>query len=316
VDKSYQEQSLHNLAISQRHHHSQKFFRNSTATAKGHLDQQRKNIRSTKQPVAEDDDDSTTVETTNHRTNFVYATVGVVHVPTGQLYTDQTGRFPVDSNEGHKYVMILYDYDSNVILTAPLKDRKGPTIKQAYEQLHRLLVSNKGFRPKLQKLDNEASITLKDFLSDEGIEFQLTPPGMHRRNAAERAISTFKNHFIAGLAMTDKKFPMKLWVHLLDQAQLTLNLLRQSRLHPHLLAYASLFGQFDFNKTPLAPPGTRVVVHEKPRQRGTWAPHGVDGWYIGPALEHYQCYKCYIPSTNSICIADTVEFFPVTVPFP
>jgi hypothetical protein len=80
----------------------QKFFRNSTATAKGHLDQQRKNIQSTIQQAAEDDNDFTIVETTNHRTNFVYATVGVVHVPTGQVYTDQTGRFPVDSNEGHK----------------------------------------------------------------------------------------------------------------------------------------------------------------------------------------------------------------------
>jgi hypothetical protein len=37
---------------------------------------------------------------------------------------------------------------------------------------------------------------------------------------------------------------------------------------------------------------------------------------VGPALEHYPCYKCYIPSTNSIHIADTVEFFPATVPFP
>jgi hypothetical protein len=65
-------------------------------------------------------------------------------------------------------------------------------------------------------------------MSDEDIEFQLTPPGMHCRNAAEQAIRTFKNHFIAGLATTDKKFPMKLWVHLLEQAQITLNLLRQS----------------------------------------------------------------------------------------
>jgi hypothetical protein len=114
----------------------QKYFRNSTATAKGHLDQQRKNIQSTKQLAAEDDNDFTIIETTNHRTNFVYATIGVIQVPTGQVYMDQTGHFPVDSNEGHKYVMILYDYDSNAILTASLKDRKGPTIKQAYEQLH------------------------------------------------------------------------------------------------------------------------------------------------------------------------------------
>jgi hypothetical protein len=62
---------------------------------------------------------------------------------------------------------------------------------------------------------------------------------MHRRNAAERTIRKFKSHFIAGLATTDKKFPMKLWVHLLEQAQLTLNLLRQSQLNPHL-AHGSL----------------------------------------------------------------------------
>jgi hypothetical protein len=31
--------------------------------------------------------------------------------------------------------------------------------------------------------------------------FQLVPPGIYRRNAAERAIRTFKNHFIAGLSI-------------------------------------------------------------------------------------------------------------------
>jgi hypothetical protein len=292
-----------------------KYFRNSTATAKCHLDQQRQNIRSTKQPTMIDDE-YTIVNTPNHRTNFVYATIGVLTTPTGQVYTDQAGRFPVlDSNEGHKYIMILYDYDSNAILTTSLKNRRGPTIKAGYEQLHRLLVQ-KGYRPKLQKLDNEASQLLKDFLMQEDIDFQLTPPGMHRRNTAERAIRTFKNHLIAGFATTDKQFPMKLWAYIVEQAQITLNLLRKSRLHPQLSAYAALFGQFDFNKTPMAPPGTKVIVHEKPKNRGTWAPHGVDGWYVGPAMEHYRCYKCYIPATDSIRIADTVQFFPTTVPFP
>lgn len=86
---------------------------------------------------------------------------------------------------------------------------------------------------------------------------------MHRRNAAERAISTFKDHFIAGLASTDKLFPIHLWDRLIPQSILTLNLMRQSRLNPRLSAEAQLNGAFDFNKTPLAPPGTRVIVHEK-----------------------------------------------------
>ena len=66
------------------------------------------------------------------------------------------------------------------------------------------------------------------------------PPHIHRRNSAERAIQTFKNHFIAGLASIDPNFPLSNWCRLLPQAELTLNLLRPSRLNPKLSAYAQL----------------------------------------------------------------------------
>ena len=69
-------------------------------------------------------------------------------------------------------------------------------------------------------------------MASEGIDYQLVPPGVHRRNAAERAIRTFKNHFIAGLCSTDKNFPLHLWDQLVPQAELTLNMLRGSRLNP------------------------------------------------------------------------------------
>ena len=116
------------------------------------------------------------------------------------------------------------------------------------------------------------------------------PPHAHRRNAAERAIRTFKNHFIAGLASTDPTFPLYLWSALVPQAVLTLNLLRTSRINPKLSLYAQIWGQFDFNKTPLVPPGTKLILHEKPHQRNTWSPHGLIGWYVGPAMDHYRCY--------------------------
>ena len=76
---------------------------------------------------------------------------------------------------------------------------------------------------------------------------------------------------------------------LIPQAIITLNLLRNARVNPKLSAYAYVFGPFDFNKTPLAPPGTKVVVHAKPTDRATWPFHGKDGWTIGPALDHYRC---------------------------
>jgi hypothetical protein len=160
-------------------------------------------------------------------------------------------------------------------------------------------------------MDNEASQAVKDLLTkDFGLEYQLVPPHIHRRNAAERAIRTFKNHFIVGLCSTDPNFPLRLWDRLLSQAEITLNLLRASRKNPNISAQEAVYGPFDFNKTPMAPPGSKVLIHEKPSQRKTWDPHGVQGWYLGPALKHYRCYRCYVNSTHAERISDTVEFFP------
>jgi hypothetical protein len=66
----------------------------------------------------------------------------------------------------------------------------------------------------------------------------------------------------------------------------------------------------------MAPPGTKVIIHEKPQQRKTWDPHGTDGWYLGPAMEHYRCYRVFTNKTKAERITDTVEFFPqhTTVP--
>jgi hypothetical protein len=113
------------------------------------------------------------------------------------------------------------------------------------------------------------------------------PPHIHQRNAAERAIRTFKNHFIAGLCSTNPDFPLRLWDKLLPQAETTLNLLRAARVQPNISAHEIMFGAYNYNKHPLMPPGTKVVVHKKPGQRASWDPHGKQGWYISPVMEHY-----------------------------
>jgi hypothetical protein len=87
-------------------------------------------------------------------------------------------------------------------------------------------------------------------------------------------------------------------------------LLRTSRLNPRLSAEEHLNGTFDFNCTPLAPLGTKVILHKTPQQRRTWAPHSVEGWYVGYAPEHYRCYMIHVTSTNKTRIGTTVEFFP------
>ena len=177
-------------------------------------------------------------------------------------------------------------------------------------------LTGSGSPPQLHVLDNEASDMLKHSLTKHKITYQLVPPHIHRRNAAERAIQTFKAHFITTLCIADPNYPAKEWDRLLPQCEITMNLLRNCRFNPKLSAYAALNGPFDFNRTPLAPPGTKILMHEKIGNRRSWAPRGTDGWYIGPALEHYRCITCYLPETHATRVADTVEYFPNTVPIP
>ena len=149
---------------------------------------------------------------------------------------------------------------------------------------------------------------MKDFDTNNGVTYNLVQPGMNRRNAAERCIRTFKNHFVSGLISTDDIFPLHLWDWLLPQATITPNMLRASLRNPIISAYMVLEGLFDYNKTPLAPPGTKVVINEYPDKRASWEAHGVYDWYLGPALEHYRCYRVYVNNTCAEQNADTVEF--------
>ena len=119
------------------------------------------------------------------------------------------------------------------------------------------------------------------------IKYQLAAPYSHRLNPAERAIQSFKNHLISNLHGCDKQFPAYQWCRIIEQCEMTLNMLRRSRINPKLSAYMQLFGVFDYNATPLAPIGTKAFIHERPNQRSTFADHGKIAFVIGPAMEHY-----------------------------
>jgi hypothetical protein len=292
----------------------------SRAMVKGHLDQIRKNVRSTQIRTTKPQIDATNDAFPSDmphvdNNNTVFADVLNIPDATGKIFTDQPGKFIAPSSTGNNYIFILYDYDSNAILAHPMPNRTAGSILAAYKHLHALLVKA-GRTPRLQRIDNECSESLQQFMASQGISYQLVPPGMHRRNAAERAIRTFKNHFIAGLSSTDSNFPIHLWDKLLEQAILTLNLLRGSRVNPKLSAWAQLFGTFDYNATPLAPPGINVLVHDKPQDRDSWAPHASAGWYIGPALKSYRCFKCFMQDTQAVRVSDTVVWFPDKLPIP
>jgi hypothetical protein len=270
-------------------------------------------MKTATEPANSDDDFPPVVP--DARSHFCYAALTEI---TGQVYSDQNGKFTFPSSNGNIYLFILYDNDSNFILAEPMKSRHAQDIVTAYKTVHTKLC-RAGLQPKLARLDNECSAALKTFFINEKNDYQLVPPGTHRRNAAERAVWTFKNHFIAGLCSVDKDFPLDLWDRLVEQAVITLNLLRGSRLNPRLSAWAQFHGHFDFNISPIAPPGICVIAHDKPADRDTWSPHGSeDGWYIGPALESDRCFTVWIWDTKQTHISDTLSWFPskVTMPSP
>ena len=123
--------------------------------------------------------------------------------------------------------MVAYDYDSNTIHAKPTKNRSGQELLKGYTTIHNLL-SERGLAPKMHYLDNECPKLLQQFITKKEERFQLVPPQLHRRNLAEQAMQTFKNHFIAGLASVNKNFPIHLWWRLLPHCLLTLNFLRPS----------------------------------------------------------------------------------------
>jgi hypothetical protein len=133
----------------------------------GHLNQVQKKQSSTKVKPPQHNNDSNNVipsppSTNGKCTQFVYAAIIQALNESGQIYTNQTGRFPVTSRGGNKYIMILYDYDSNSILAEPMKSRTDDEIIRSYQALHDRLIAA-SLKPRLQKLDNEASRRSNNF---------------------------------------------------------------------------------------------------------------------------------------------------------
>jgi hypothetical protein len=138
--------------------------------------------------------------------------------------------------------LIAYDYDSNAILMRPIKNRKAETLTAAIQDVHNRLTKG-GCQPKFHRMDNECPQQVKDYFQKRDVQYQLAPPDDHRSNAAERAIHTAKNHLAAGWYSTDDNFPMYLWDKTIPQAELTLNLLRGSRINPKLSAWEQIHGR-------------------------------------------------------------------------
>ena len=228
------------------------------ATAYGHLHATRKGIRSTKKtlsPViptstAKSDDNVDSVSPLPRERRVWFE---IHEVRAGRAHSDATGAMPQRGRSGALYQIVFYHEDSNVIHIETTRSRSGPDLLAALQRAVKFF-TDRGAAPLLVRMDNECAVGTKNWLATTSIKLELTPVAQHRTNKAERAISTWKDHFIATLATTDPNCPLSLWEDFVEQAELTLNCMRGSPVHPLLSAWEALCGRFDVLATPIAPP--------------------------------------------------------------
>ena len=238
---------------------------NPIATAMGHLDRVRQGMASTKPsaptraiphvPLDADQQESLDLSDSPDVSPVVEGYDEFDHTYTKLIrvdeanHSDLTGKFPLSSRRGFMYFLVsLWRGYIHVEL---LKARTASEYLRAYSSTLEVFQAHGNVRITLQRLDNETSKELDSFLRAKVDSVQYVPAHSHRANKAERAIRTFKNHFIASLCTTDATFPLNVWDELIPQCELTLNHLQPFALDPSFSAYEGLHrSPFDFHSHP------------------------------------------------------------------
>lgn len=298
---------------------------NAIATALGHLDQSRQGYDSTSTikpprpqvpltPLSDDVDPEESDDESDQASRQQELTPEPLLCKLHSTCdVDASGRFPVASVSKNEY--ILLSYFKGYVHAEPLSNRHHTSYIDAYKLTHEHW-KQYGPIPTIFRLDNETSAPLEAYIQTFA-DFKFFPSGNHRANRAERAMRTWKNHFIATLATASPQFPMRHWDKLIPLAEITLNCLLPWHPNPSISAYHGLTGaKFDFRAHPIGPAGTAIVIHDKPSARGTWQVHGTPGFYLGPALHHYRSHRCLSSHTGMERNSDTVAWFPEKVPPP
>lgn len=295
--------------------HARNFAPDSIESAKGHLDRAKqgtwsrasKSNKSRKQTTSSTTGNAAEtypVDDSPISANAIY----VASVCSSTLHGDLTGRYHVTSRTGNTKVLIGYSSDGRFIKSVPVKGDSADDLIKGFDTLIKFFQS-RGIVNELVRIDNQTSTDLETYFEKVAkIKYRYVPPGNHRTLHAERDIRTFKNHFVACRAGVDKSFPANLWDELLDQVDLTLNVLRPCGNIANTSAWDYTCGAYDYKTHPIGPVGAKVLVYESPEERTSFADHGIEGFYVGPAWKHYRCFRVWIPSTQSFRISDTLSW--------
>ena len=144
---------------------SQKHLTPKIATAKGNLDRERTNINYTQKETEEEKLDMAPSPEEKNEDVFIALLAADTNVT---VYNDLTGKFSVTSISGHKYVMVLYHYDSNGIIFRPMKNRSNVEAMRVYIDMYDYLKA-RNCKPKLNIMVNKASTDVKRFIKNANV---------------------------------------------------------------------------------------------------------------------------------------------------
>jgi hypothetical protein len=283
-------------------------------TARAYLDQTRQGQNSTKpgknngkrrkapRHVQEADEDCLEDDIEHDQLRF-----SIIERDDLKNWSDTTGRFPFATIQGFNYLLVS-TYGGYVHLEL-LRDRSQAEYVRAYTLMY-AFYKERGHQPRSQGLDNETSHALEAFLKAKAVDIEYVPPHNHRTNKSERAIRHTKNCIIAMCMTADEQFPAnRLFVDVVEQAEIVINQLRSWKPDPTKNAWTGLHKKpYDHMAHPMFIYGSRGVIHDKTRE--SWAAHGREGFYLGPASKHYRCWRMYCSDTAGTQIADTVGWLP------
>lgn len=248
-------------------------------------------LRSSSQTVMENNDQKTP-EQLDRQTERTLAVknYNLQHEFDKEVYTSQTRKCPCTSYKDNQYVMMGYNINgSGGIVAELMRSRSTSSMIEAYEDIVSQMPQGEE-RPTLHILDNVCIRELNQAITDNTMAYQLVLPHDHHRNAAEKAIQIFEDHFVAVLCGIDPDFPMRLWCALLPQATIQLNMMRPSATKQLVSAFEHIHVPHNYDKHPFAILSSAVEIHVALKNRATWGEHTVPGFYLGQSWEHYRCY--------------------------
>jgi hypothetical protein len=137
----------------------------------------------------------------------MFCFAALANLNTGTMYTDLSDAFPLRSFKSMQYIFVAYIYDLTAILVHAMPSKNNAAMITAFAKILATLAAH-GYKPTLNLTDNEWLKTVEAYIKSNKMDIHLVPPHNHRINAAKRAMVTFKEHFIAGLARVNRNCPL------------------------------------------------------------------------------------------------------------